>query len=47
MRPKVTYAVSDRISTIAGAEVFRGRTGALFQLLRPNSVTYLEVRWGF
>jgi uncharacterized protein DUF1302 len=47
MRPKVTYALSDRISTIAGAELFRGRGGSMFQLLRPNSVAYLEARWGF
>ena len=47
MRPKITYAVNDRVSAIAGAEVFRGETNSLFQLLRPNSVAYLEARWGF
>ena len=47
MRPKVTYAATDRVTMSLGAEVFRGRDGSLFQLLRPNSATYLEARWGF
>ena len=47
MRPKVTYSLSDRVSAIVGAEVFRGTSGSVFRLLRPNSVTFLEARWGF
>jgi len=47
MRPKVTYAVSDRLTLLTGAELLRGEDASLFGLLRPNSAAYLEVRWGF
>jgi hypothetical protein len=47
MRPKMTYAATDRTTLALGAEVFRGSHASLFQLLRPNSTTFLEARWGF
>lgn len=47
MRPKVTYATTDRVTLSAGAEVFRGKDASFFRLLRPNSATFLEARWGF
>ena len=47
MRPKVTYAVTDRMTLLAGAELFRGEDASLFGLLRPNSAAFLELRWGF
>jgi hypothetical protein len=47
MRPKVTYAVTDRLSVVTGAELFRGEDESLLGLLRPNSAAYLELRWGF
>lgn len=47
MRPKATYAATDRITVSLGAEMFRGSDASLFKLLRPNSATFLEARWGF
>lgn len=47
MRPKVTYAVTDRLTVLAGAEVFRGEDASVFGLLRPNSTAFLEARWSF
>lgn len=47
LRPKVTYAVTDRVTLLTGAELFRGGVASLFRLLRPNSAAYLELRWGF
>jgi hypothetical protein len=47
LRPKATYAVTDRVSVAGGAEVFRGEKNSLFRMLRRNSATYVEARWGF
>jgi len=47
MRPKVTYAVTDRVTLLAGADVFRGEDASVLGLLRPNSTVFLEARWGF
>ena len=47
MRPKVTYTVTDRVTLLGGAEVFRGEDASVFGLLRPNSTVFLEARWGF
>jgi hypothetical protein len=47
MRPKVTYAVTDRFTLLAGAEVFRGEDASVFGLLRPNSAAFLEARLSF
>ena len=47
MRPKVTYAVTDRFTLLAGAEVYRGEDASVFGLLRPNSTTFLEARLSF
>jgi hypothetical protein len=47
MRPKVTHAATDRVTLSLGAEVFRGQDASFFRMLRPNSATFLEARWGF
>jgi hypothetical protein len=47
MRPKVTYAVTDRFTLLAGAEVLRGEDASVFGLLRPNSTAFLEARLSF
>jgi hypothetical protein len=47
MRPKVTYAVTDRVTVLAGAEIFRGEDESVFGLLRPNSTAFLEARLAF
>lgn len=46
-RPKVSYALTDQVKVSGGVEVFRGSDASLFRMLRPNSVLYTEVRWGF
>ena len=47
MRPKVTYAATDRVTLLAGGEVFRGEDTSVFGLLRPNSTAFIAARWGF
>ena len=47
MRPKVSFAVTDRVTVVGGAELYRGSDASIFRLLRPNSVAFLEMRWGF
>ena len=47
MRPKVRYSVTDQVTLISGAELFRGSPESVFRMLRPNSVFYAEARWGF
>jgi hypothetical protein len=47
LRPKVTYAVTDRWKVLVGAELYRGESTSVFGMLRPNSTGYLEARWGF
>lgn len=47
LRPKVTYAVTDRWKALVGAELYRGDSSSVFGLLRPNSTAYLEARWSF
>jgi hypothetical protein len=47
LRPRVTYAVSDRWKATLGAEVYRGEGASLFGLMRPNSTAYTEARWSF
>jgi hypothetical protein len=47
MRPKVTYALTDRLTFVGGSEILRGERRSLFGLLRPNSTMYAEMRWGF
>jgi hypothetical protein len=46
-RPKVTYALTDRVVVSTGGDLFRGGDASLFRMLRPNSTMYLEARWGF
>lgn len=47
LRPKVTYALTDRWKVLLGAEIYRGESASVFGMLRPNSTGYLEARWGF
>jgi hypothetical protein len=48
MRPKVTYAVSDRMKLLLGGELYRGDAAAsAFGMLRHNSGGFAEVRWSF
>jgi hypothetical protein len=45
VRPKITYAVTDRLKVTAGASLFRGDTVSIFGRLRDTSTAYVEVRW--
>ena len=47
LRPKVTYAVTDRFKVLAGGELYRGEASSLFGILGENSGGYLEARWSF
>ena len=47
LRPKVKYAVTDRLKLTAGADIFRGETPSFFGRLRDTSTAYVEVRWDF
>ncbi len=47
LRPKVTYAFSDRWKGVIGADLFRGEQRSFFGYLRSNSTAYVELRWGF
>lgn len=47
LRPKVKYAVTDRLKLTAGADIFRGEAPSFFGRLRDTSTAYVEVRWDF
>lgn len=47
LRPKVTYAISDNVKAIAGADLFFGDADSFFGQLRQNRVFYVELRYGF
>jgi hypothetical protein len=47
VRPKVTYAFTDRWKGIVGADVFRGEPRSFFGNLRDNTAVYAEIRWSF
>ena len=47
IRPKITYAVSDRMKVLVGGELNRGSAASLFRVLRDNSGGFAEVRWSF
>lgn len=47
VRPKVTYAVTDRWKAIVGADIFRGPRPSFLGRLRDNSTAYAELRWSF
>jgi hypothetical protein len=47
LRPKVTYAVSDRMKLLVGGELYRGDRASQFGMLRDNSGAFAEARWSF
>jgi hypothetical protein len=47
LRPKITYAISDRMKLLAGGELYRGERPSQFGMLRDNSGLFAEVRWSF
>jgi hypothetical protein len=47
LRPKLSYALTDRWKVVVGADVFRGPRPSFFDNLRKNSAAYTELRWSF
>lgn len=47
LRPRVTYAFSDRWKGVIGADLFRGEERSFFGYLKENSTVYAELRWSF
>lgn len=47
VRPKLTYALTDRWKAVIGVDIFRGDRRSFFGRLRDNSTGYAEVRWSF
>jgi len=47
IRPKVTYAFTDRWKGIIGGDLYEGNQPSFFGYLRHNSTAYAEVRWSF
>jgi hypothetical protein len=46
-RPKASYAVTDAVKVVMGADVFVGTADSFFGLLRKNRIGYVELRYGF
>ena len=47
VRPKITYAISDRMKLLIGGELNRGDAASVFGMQRNNSGGFGEVRWSF
>ena len=47
VRPKLTYALTDRWKVTVGADIFRGDPQSFLGRLRDNSTAYAELRWSF
>ena len=47
IRPKVTYAFTDRWKGTIGGDLYEGNQPSFFGYLRGNSTAYAELRWSF
>lgn len=47
VRPKITYAVTDHLKVIAGADVFNGNSDTFFGRFEDSTSGFTEVRWYF
>jgi hypothetical protein len=47
IRPKVSYAFTDHLSGIVGADIYEGRENTLFGLLEDNTTFFAEIKYGF
>lgn len=47
IRPKVTYAFTDRVKGILGGEIYHGPADSFFGRLSPTSAVYAELQFGF
>lgn len=47
VRPKLTYAFTDRLKGVVGADLFGGDRGSFLERFRDNSAVFVELRWSF
>ncbi len=47
VRPKVKYAITDRLRLTVGGDIFRGPSPSFFGRLRNTSTAYVELRWDY
>jgi hypothetical protein len=47
VRPKVTYALSDSVKVIVGADIFFGAADSYYGQIKTNSTGYAELRYSF
>ncbi len=47
VRPKVKYAITDRLRATVGGDIFRGPTPSYFGRIRDTSTAYVELRWDY
>jgi hypothetical protein len=47
LRPKLSYAVNDRLKLVAGGQLYFGSRDGFFGRFRDASTLFTELRWGF
>ena len=47
LRPKLSYAVNDRLKFIVGGQLYFGPKESIYGQFRDASTTFTELRWGF
>ena len=47
IRPKITYAFTDHLSGIVGADIYEGKENTLFGLFEDNTTFFAEIKYGF
>lgn len=47
LRPKISYAFNDHWRGNLGVNIFRGKNGSFFGLLKNRSAAFAEIRYGF
>jgi hypothetical protein len=46
LRPKLSYAVNDRLQLVLGGQIYVGPKGGFFGQFRDASAAFAELRWG-
>jgi len=47
VRPKVKYAITDRLRATVGGDIFRGPSPSFFGRIQDTSTAYVELRWDY
>jgi hypothetical protein len=47
LSPKVSYAITDRLTVSAGGDYYHGPRNSLFGYFKKNQTAYVELKWGF